>query len=82
MFGDLNNPDSAVSRLIAENSTERLLEVQGTDPQVFYIDLNGKLEVASTAFDTIYPYAVGTNTNEYDDLTGKTLLQTPTGAAS
>jgi tetrathionate reductase subunit B len=82
VFGDLNNPDSAVSRLIAENSTERLLEVQGTDPKVFYIDLNGQLEVASTAFDTIYPYAVGTNTDEYDDLTGKTLLQTPTGAAS
>jgi Fe-S-cluster-containing dehydrogenase component len=82
VFGDLNNPDTAVSRLIAGHSTERLLEYQGTDPQVFYIDLNGQLEIAATAFDTIYPYAVSTNTDEYDDLTGKVLLQTPTGPAS
>jgi tetrathionate reductase subunit B len=82
VFGDLNDPDSAVSRALAEHPTDRLLENLGTDPQVFYIDLNGELQLNSSLFDTIYPYAVGTNTEEYDDLTGKVLLQTPLGAAS
>ncbi len=79
VFGDLNDPDSAVSRSLAEYPTDSLFEYLGTDPQVFYIDLNGELQVNATVFDTIYPYAVGTNTNEYDDLTGKVLLQTPLG---
>lgn len=79
VFGDLNDPDSAVSRLLAQYPTDRLLTGEGTDPQVFYIDLNGDLQTGATAFDTIYPYAVGTNTEEYDNLTGKVLLQTPLG---
>ena len=79
VFGDLNDPDSAVSKLLAQYPTDRLLTEEGTDPQVFYIDLNGDLQTGATAFDTIYPYAVGTNTEEYDNLTGKVLLQTPLG---
>ncbi len=82
VFGDLNDPDSAVSRILAQHPTDRLLEHLGTDPQIFYIDLDGELVLDASVFDTIYPYAAGTNTNEYDDLTGQVLLQTPVGAAS
>lgn len=79
IFGDLNNPHSAVSLLLAQYPMQRLLVEQGTEPQVYYINLNGELGTGATAFDTIYPYAVGTNTEEYDNLTGHVLLQTPLG---
>lgn len=79
VFGDLNDPDSAVSQLIDQYPTERLNVSFGTHPQVFYINLDGDLVDVATAFNTIYPYAAGTNTNQYDDLTGRVLLQTPTG---
>jgi tetrathionate reductase subunit B len=79
VFGDLNDPDSAVAQLLAKYPTSRLLLEEGTDPQIFYIDLNGDLQTGATLLDTIYPYAAGTNTDEYDDLTGKVLLQTPLG---
>lgn len=79
VFGDLNDPDSAVSQLLAKYPTERLMAEEGTDPQVFYIGLNGDLVTGATAFDTIYPYAAGANTEEYDVLTGQVLLQTPLG---
>ncbi|MDL2121675.1 MAG: 4Fe-4S dicluster domain-containing protein [Deltaproteobacteria bacterium] len=36
-FGDLDEPDSVVSRLIRENKTARLQEELGTDPSVYYI---------------------------------------------
>ncbi|HBY92449.1 MAG: 4Fe-4S dicluster domain-containing protein [Ardenticatenaceae bacterium] len=36
-FGDLNDLDSPVSRLIRENKTSRILEELGTDPGVYYI---------------------------------------------
>ena len=38
-FGDLNDPDSEVSRLIAENQTTRIRENLGTEPKVYYIGL-------------------------------------------
>ena len=81
VFGDMNDPDSAVSRLIAEFPTERLNVEFGTKPQVFYIGLDGDLVDQATAFDTIYPYASGTNTNEYDELTGRVLLENPLGTS-
>ncbi len=37
-FGDLNDPESTVSELIAKNNTHTLLPHKGTKPRVFYID--------------------------------------------
>jgi [DsrC]-trisulfide reductase subunit O len=37
--GDLNDPDSEVSHLIASNSTKRLREDLGTEPKIYYIGL-------------------------------------------
>ena len=37
MFGDLNDPDSEVSRLIRDRGAYQLLEERGTDPQVYYL---------------------------------------------
>jgi molybdopterin-containing oxidoreductase family iron-sulfur binding subunit len=37
--GDLNDPDSDVSRLIASHSTKRIREDLGTEPKVHYIGL-------------------------------------------
>jgi Fe-S-cluster-containing dehydrogenase component len=36
-FGDLDDPDSTVSRLIRENNVVRLHEELDTDPSVYYI---------------------------------------------
>lgn len=37
IFGDLDDPDSAVSRLRRDQGAEVLLEDEGTRPQVFYV---------------------------------------------
>lgn len=37
-FGDLNDPDSEVSRSLAGNRAFRLLEHNGTEPRVYYIN--------------------------------------------
>ena len=43
VFGDLDDPDSAVSKLIGSTETFRLLEELGTEPQIYYIpDLGGR----------------------------------------
>lgn len=36
-FGNLNDPDSPISQLLAENATIRLREELGTEPNVYYI---------------------------------------------
>ena len=79
IFGDLNDPNSDVAQLLAQYPTESLNASLGTGPQVFYIGLDGDLVDAATAFNTIFPYAASTNTNEYDTLTGRVLLETPLG---
>ncbi len=42
-FGDLNDPNSAVSQIIATTPTLRLSEDLGTDPSVYYIPPKGML---------------------------------------
>ena len=39
MVGDLNDPDSDVSRLISGNTVKRIREDLGTEPKVYYIGL-------------------------------------------
>lgn len=36
-FGDFDDPDSHVSKLVKENQTARLQETLGTDPAIYYI---------------------------------------------
>lgn len=44
VFGDVNNPDSDVSKLLATFSTDVLKPEQGNKPQVFYIGLDNRIE--------------------------------------
>ncbi len=39
VVGDLNDPQSEISRLVSENSVKRLREDLGTEPKVYYIGL-------------------------------------------
>jgi Fe-S-cluster-containing dehydrogenase component len=36
-FGDLNDPDSPVSKLLANHPSFRLKEDMGTEPRVYYL---------------------------------------------
>jgi molybdopterin-containing oxidoreductase family iron-sulfur binding subunit len=36
-FGDLNDPDSPVSKLLASHASFRLKEALGTEPRVYYL---------------------------------------------
>jgi Fe-S-cluster-containing dehydrogenase component len=37
VFGDLDDPESEVSRLIREKNGFRLLTEMGTDPSIYYV---------------------------------------------
>lgn len=41
IFGDLDDPESTISRYIRENNAEALLKEKGTKPQVYYVGLYG-----------------------------------------
>ncbi|MDA8090292.1 MAG: 4Fe-4S dicluster domain-containing protein [Nitrospiraceae bacterium] len=76
VFGDLLDPKSEVSRLVAANSTSRLRLEQGTEPQVYYINLDGNLVTPTNSGEVkqMYTYAMGFNTAAYEKLGGKVLL--------
>ncbi len=76
VFGDLNDPKSRVSRLISSHPVSRLMLGKGTDPQVFYIDLNGDLTGATDLGKATksFTYTMGFNTTAYRQLGGKVEL--------
>ncbi len=75
-FGDLNDPKSEVSRLIAGYPTSKLKISTGNDPQVFYIDLNGILVDPTNPEEVkmVYTYAMSFNTTAYQKLGGTAVL--------
>jgi len=46
IFGDLNDPQSEISRLLREYPTQVLKPEMGTNPRVFYIGLSEYLQAA------------------------------------
>jgi len=49
VFGDLDDPDSRVARLIRDREGERLLEERGTEPKVFYLARRRRRPLATEA---------------------------------
>jgi len=45
IFGDLNDPDSLVHKIVATKNTQVLKPEMGTKPQVYYIEADGSLMV-------------------------------------
>ncbi|MBF0542112.1 MAG: 4Fe-4S dicluster domain-containing protein [Nitrospirae bacterium] len=39
-FGDYNDPQSSISQILLQNNSQVLLEAMGTNPRVFYINLD------------------------------------------
>ncbi|SEA46439.1 tetrathionate reductase subunit B [Desulfuromusa kysingii] len=44
IFGDLNDPDSMISKYLRDNPVQVLKSDKGTRPQVYYISLDGALQ--------------------------------------
>jgi Fe-S-cluster-containing dehydrogenase component len=42
VFGDLNDPTSPISRLVANAATQRLKVETGAEPMMFYRDLSAE----------------------------------------
>jgi phenylacetyl-CoA:acceptor oxidoreductase subunit 1 len=66
-FGDLDDPESNVSRLIRENTTTRLMEELGLDPSVYYIVAPGgpgPAPAAAPGAASAPSYGTGTGTVE------------------
>jgi phenylacetyl-CoA:acceptor oxidoreductase subunit 1 len=47
LFGDLNDPNSAVSRALATTNSFRLREENGNEPRIYYLPVSQQEEVAS-----------------------------------
>ncbi|KLU63077.1 tetrathionate reductase subunit B precursor [Peptococcaceae bacterium CEB3] len=70
VFGDLLDPKSEVSQLLAHYPAEVRKPEIGTKPQVFYIGLNGELATADNPASQrlIYTYTMNTNSTAYQKL--------------
>jgi len=55
IFGDLNDPNSEISRYIATHPTRNLVQMQPNKPGVFYVGLEQGLELAIKGFRQIDP---------------------------
>jgi phenylacetyl-CoA:acceptor oxidoreductase 27-kDa subunit len=42
-FGDLNDPESEVSKILANNASIRLRDDLGTSPRVYYLQVRGEV---------------------------------------
>jgi tetrathionate reductase subunit B len=75
-FGDSNDPQSEVSKLIATHKTSRLKISAGTDPQVYYIGLDGDLTYSTDPEEVkmVYTYAMSLNASAYSKLGGTPVL--------
>ena len=75
-FGDTNDPESEVSKLIATNKVSRLNVGFGTDPQVYYIGLDGDLANYTNPdkVKMVYTYTMGLTTTAYEKLGKKPVL--------
>ena len=75
-FGDTNDPESEVSKLIATHKTSRLNVDFGTDPQVYYMGLDGELAnyTSSDKVKMVYTYTMGLMTTSYEKLGKKPVL--------
>ncbi len=76
IFGDLNDPTSEVSQLISRHQVQVRKPELGTDPQVFYVGLDGTLGVLDDPAiqHLVYTYAMNTNSTAYRQLGGTPAL--------
>ncbi|WP_372503567.1 4Fe-4S dicluster domain-containing protein [Acididesulfobacillus acetoxydans] len=70
VFGDLLDPESEVSQLLAHYPVQVRKPEVGTQPQVFYIGLDGELSTSdnSASERLVYTYAMNTNSTAYRKL--------------
>jgi tetrathionate reductase subunit B len=72
IFGDLNDPMSEVSQLVGKNQVQVRKPEMGTDPQVFYIGLDGTIATDDNPEiqHLLYTYTMNTNSSTYQKLSG------------